>query len=145
MWPIGRRRPICGKRRFSLRGKVIDQISETEGWWIFRQSLHRVRIELNAEQVKYFRKALEDPSLTERETATIPDRISVFMPRKHLKQFPIGTEVGVMLAQCGPIGRFRDSEFPFNVVDLVRTANGSVLENEIYSHEPNQSSPAGSA
>ncbi len=136
MGPVARPTPAPGRRRFQIRGQVNENVTYTEGWWIFAETHHGVQIKLDDDQMRDLRIKNQDVHWEFGEKALPDDTIEVYMPEGKLHLFPVGTVVKATFAQAGQIEQFFEGRIPLALVDLVPVGPDRQAENQAPSGQP---------
>lgn len=121
---------FAGPTQFSVRGKVTQKISHTEGFWIFKKTYPGIEIELNVNQIKLAEEKYGKVLNIDGREFSIPKTIKVYSPEDE-ENLTVGTEVGVKFAKSGPADQFFRGTEKLMVLSVVKIEEGISLDNEI--------------
>ncbi len=128
----------AGRTRFSLRGKVIQQLTISKGlcifgWWLWGGVTHAVGVQLYPDQLKEVRERFGEWVSTPNDSfwMRFPEKVAYRMPEEKCNTFAIGEEVVVTFGLSGVIDQFFTGTTPLEVLGMVKTTEVEVIENEI--------------
>jgi hypothetical protein len=124
---------IAGARHFSIRGKVIQTVTRSKGWWIFKEIFSGLKIQLNTDQLKLMEERYGKVQFIDGGEGDIANTIDLYMDDEKFQDnsFPEGTEIGITFAKGGAFEQFFKGAEPIMIVDIKKIEDGYQLENEL--------------
>lgn len=128
---------FAGSTRFSVRGKVVENIEQTTGFWIFKKTYPGIEVEIDSKQLKIAEEKYGKVTHFDGKEFSIPKTIRVFFPERQ-EALSVGVEVGVTFAKGGPADQFFRGAEMLMVLSVVKIEEDTSLENEILPVQMNE-------
>lgn len=118
---------------YSIRGVVEGHDVRESGWWIFKERMPIVRIRINESQLAAFNAICNKQMGTAEghNLKGIAPVLQLGVTEGELKEYPVGSEVGITFGYADPIDQFFAGATPLRVVKFQVMRPGILLDNEV--------------
>lgn len=118
---------------YSVRGIVISHGIHESGWWIFKDRIPVVRVQIDKQQLAAFND-LAHEQMHVLNGGTLPGITPVLeigVAKENMEKFPVDAEVGITFGYSDQLAQFYTAARPLEVLKTQVMAPGVELENEL--------------